>query len=744
MAQDDGERAAGSELREADDREKVVLAYLIIIVLVGKGQREHPLFLEVGLMNAGETLGQNHPHAQEPRLHSRMFTAAALAVVVFGHDDARQPLLLVVFGGGGDGFVVAVQPVFHTARLTVERVDRTHEQIVGDVFEVAAKLEPRPGHRDVVGGTLALHLDEQRHVEEVVPVPRGEGREPLQAVGTLGDDHLHIAPVGRGRHEETLPLQVGHDALGRGMARGCKPTGWEVEALGLVEHHAAPLAVGERVGGGIEVQPAGNGQCRGELRTADEGVGVGIAVGPSAEVAVERCHDGILALVVIGVPLPLAYAGPAGIGHDDGPHALEVVEQSVALGRVAYLFRPGIDDELPLHPDALLHHLPGDGCRAGEVLVARVGAGAYEAHLHRHGIVGGRPLGPHLADGRGHIGRERPVEVGLHLREVYLHELVVESGGVGIYLLVGPQLVGVAGREGRHLGAPRLAQIFVGSLVVGKQAARGSQFGAHVADGGLARGREGGRSLTEIFEYGVGAALHGEPSQDFEYHVFGRGPPREPAREMHADEPGHLQFPRHTCEHIHGIGTAHAHGHHAQSAGIGRVGVGAHHHAAGERIVFEHHLMDDAGSGGPEADAVFARHRLQEVVHLAVGLTRRGQVAPGPHIGPYQVVAMHGCRHGHLRLACVHKLQQRHLRRGVLHGHAVGAEVDIFFTSFIWPQLCGIEKVGHEHFLRIGERPLEHCSRLRHAVGIGSIEASDHFNVKNHLIHAFNVLLGRS
>ena len=44
-------------------------------------------------------------------------------------------------------------------------------------------LEPRPGGGDVVGGALALDLDEDPHVGEVSADPLVEGGEELQSVG---------------------------------------------------------------------------------------------------------------------------------------------------------------------------------------------------------------------------------------------------------------------------------------------------------------------------------------------------------------------------------------------------------------------------------------------------------------------------------------------------------------------------------------------------------------------------------
>lgn len=48
--------------------------------------------------------------------------------------------------------------------LLVLGVDGADQHVVGDVLEVAAELEPGSGGGDVVGGALALHLDQHAHV----------------------------------------------------------------------------------------------------------------------------------------------------------------------------------------------------------------------------------------------------------------------------------------------------------------------------------------------------------------------------------------------------------------------------------------------------------------------------------------------------------------------------------------------------------------------------------------------------
>ena len=111
---------------------------------------------------------------------------------------------------------------------------------------------------------------------------------------------------------------------------------------------------------------------------------------------------------------------------------------------------------------------------------------------------------------------------------------------------------------------------------------------------------------------------------------FGRGPARQsdPVRctpmslgqRRLNGEPGHD---------VDGVAAADADGDHAEAAGVGRVAVGADHHAARKGVVLEHDLMDDARAGLPESDAELGAHAAQEVVDLGVGVQRGPKVDGG-------------------------------------------------------------------------------------------------------------------
>ncbi len=146
-----------------------------------------------------------------------------------------------------------------------------------------------------------------------------------------------------------------------------------MKPVGASSFTLLPSLSNQGICGWIEIQTAGNGERHGELRTADEGKCIRVAISTTAEVSVERGDDGILAGVVVGMTLPLSDARAAGIGHDQGTNLLEVIKDAITLGRIANLLRTRVDDELSLHLDALLVSLAGHACRTGQILIGRVG-----------------------------------------------------------------------------------------------------------------------------------------------------------------------------------------------------------------------------------------------------------------------------------------------------------------------------------------------------------------------------------
>ncbi len=70
-----GERNAGRERRQAQQADAVILLELVVVGRVREGQRQHALLLQVGLVDAGETLHDDGAAAQETGFHGGVLTA---------------------------------------------------------------------------------------------------------------------------------------------------------------------------------------------------------------------------------------------------------------------------------------------------------------------------------------------------------------------------------------------------------------------------------------------------------------------------------------------------------------------------------------------------------------------------------------------------------------------------------------------------------------------------------------------
>jgi hypothetical protein len=156
---------------------------LLVILGVGEGQGKHTLLLQVGLVDTSEGAGDDGKTTEVTGLESGVLTGRALTVVPVTDDDPADALLLVVTGGGGHSVVLAGGEVVDLVGLTVLGVDGTDQHVVGDVVKVTAVLEPGTGHGNVVGGGLAVGLEQDGKVERILAVPGVEGVKELEAVG---------------------------------------------------------------------------------------------------------------------------------------------------------------------------------------------------------------------------------------------------------------------------------------------------------------------------------------------------------------------------------------------------------------------------------------------------------------------------------------------------------------------------------------------------------------------------------
>src|SRR5262245_33890376 len=215
LADPERHRLARLEGRQPDDRHAVVLLDPIVVLGVAERQREHPLLLEVGLVDAGEAADQHRHAAEVARRHRGMLAARALTVVLVADGEPRLALGLQVTRGLREWLAgLPGQRIEALAGLASEGVGRAQEHVVADLVQVTAEAQPRPGRRDCVVRRLDLGLDQHRQVDKVASVPRREGPEQLQplAVGRhLDGDRITIRYgffITLGTTSKALPRQL--------------------------------------------------------------------------------------------------------------------------------------------------------------------------------------------------------------------------------------------------------------------------------------------------------------------------------------------------------------------------------------------------------------------------------------------------------------------------------------------------------------------------------------------------------
>ena len=355
------ERAIGRQLGQAQHRELVRLADQLVVRRVAECEREQALFLQVGLGDSREGAGDHDQAAQMAQLHRRVLAARTFAVVLVAHRGPAHAGLLVGARDLVDRLArLAAELVQSLARRAAEGVHPAREQVARDVAQVPAEAQPGPSRRDVIGGRLALRLEQQRQLRQVAPVPLRERRQPFQAVAFGHDDHFHVGAV-FGRRD------VARFAAVEAVLR-------QFVAARRAEAELAAVVLRDRVAARVEIDSPGEGRGHDQFGAADEGQGVAVGVVAPREVAVEGGHDRVLFVALDIAALPLADAGPAGVGQHGRAGLLERGQLSVALGRRADLLRAGRDQQRRAQFQPRLRRLARHIGRAADVLVGRVGA----------------------------------------------------------------------------------------------------------------------------------------------------------------------------------------------------------------------------------------------------------------------------------------------------------------------------------------------------------------------------------
>lgn len=120
---------------------------------------------------------------------SSVLTRRPFAIVPVTDNNPLDALGLVITRNIGNSAPLAVCEILDLVRLAVGGIGGTNKHVVGDVVQMATVLQPRASHRDVIGGRLALSLDENRDVGGILTVPRFKWLKNLESVrgGRHGD-----------------------------------------------------------------------------------------------------------------------------------------------------------------------------------------------------------------------------------------------------------------------------------------------------------------------------------------------------------------------------------------------------------------------------------------------------------------------------------------------------------------------------------------------------------------------------
>ena len=282
-----------------------------------------------------------------------MFTAGTLAIVFFGNDNGRNPFGLIQFGCTGHRSVRICRTVPHFIRFSVKGIDSPHQHIVRNILQMPAETKPRTCHRDMIGGTLTLRFNQQRHIQQILSVPSRERSKQLQALRLGSHRNIRLC---MGRCD--IPLAPCRKSFRR-----------QLFAYRFGEFNLFAIGIEQCIFQRIETQISGNGQCHCQFGRGYKGIRIRISIRTLGKVPVERSHNRILTSRIIGHTLPLSDTRAAGICHNCSAYFFKSVNHTVTLCGCTYAFRTRIDNQRSSRMQPLLCYLMRQRHRTAQILV---------------------------------------------------------------------------------------------------------------------------------------------------------------------------------------------------------------------------------------------------------------------------------------------------------------------------------------------------------------------------------------
>lgn len=429
-------------------------------------------------------------------LQSSVLTGRTLTVVPVTDDNPLDATGLVVTGSSGDGIVLAGEGVLDLVGLTVLGVDGTNQHVVGDVVKVTTVLQPRASHGDVVGGGLALALDQDRDASGILAIPLLETSKDLETVTGGSDSDVDALAVG-GR--SLVGVTAGVVALSRETLTG-----------GGLEHELLAVLVLQLVGERVELEGTGNGHGDDQVGRGDESVGGGVGIVTTGEVTVVGGDDRVGLTLLDVLTIPLSNARTAGVGKDNTTVLLKGLELTIALNGSTDLLGTGGDGEEGLGLQTVVKGVLSNGGSAGHVLVGGVGARADKTNLELLGPLVGLNGLLELGDGGGQVRSEGTVDMGLELGQVDLNQLVVLS------TLILAELLGVLAGEVTDVLTLGGLQVVVHAVVEGEHGGGGTNLSTHITDGGHTSAGQGVDTRSVVLDDSASTTLDGEETSNLE------------------------------------------------------------------------------------------------------------------------------------------------------------------------------------------------------------------------------------
>lgn len=201
---------------------------------------------------------------QESRFQGSVLSGRAFTVVLVTDNHPRDTSVSVGGTDGRDSAERAIHLVQNLVGLATVGVNGTNQAVLRNVLQVPSVLQPGSTGGDMVGGALALGLDQDGSLSDVLAVPWLERSQKLESVRLGVNGNLDAASVLGGSLEGVLSRVV--------------TSGGKLVTSGVGELKLLAVGTLQGVGQGVEGQATGKGHGGDKVRRGNKGVGGRVGV----------------------------------------------------------------------------------------------------------------------------------------------------------------------------------------------------------------------------------------------------------------------------------------------------------------------------------------------------------------------------------------------------------------------------------------------------------------------------------